>query len=580
MPAAAASAGHPPRTDALPSWPSGAGHTAAPAPNALAPTPDALGPRGPLPKSLRPWSAADALSRLGILRRRLFGKQAYSREVGLPLALLVLFNALGTLSAKWLDEGYASLIFVCGITVIGAVSGLVLALISAVVGALIFNFFVAAPLYDISLNKGTDFVAPTIFLLCAIISGLLSGRLKDQSARVQRSNRQLESLLDASRHMQRAGNVDEVFAALRASRLEEIGLRLALYRLHEGVPMPVGDHAAADEWRVLAGEIAALGVEQRSTGGLSAFRLTGSSGAVGVLVTDTPDLGSDRSAVDLGFLAALAKVIGLALERAQLASQVASQIAEVRALERTEELKTNLLSSVSHDLRTPLTTITTAAASLSAFGAQLGDETRADLLADIVSECGRLNHLTSNLLELTRLQAGAEKLHATVIPAAEMLRAMINAVTPHAGSRLVTLVAPREEVLIEADMVLFELALTNVLHNAVRYSPDGSTIALTCSSQGETCVIAVTDAGIGIPFAEQARVFERFYRVAPARLKDGAAGGAVRGSGLGLAIAKGFVEASGGTIAVASPVADGRGTTITIRLPRVGGSGTRAEARR
>jgi two-component system, OmpR family, sensor histidine kinase KdpD len=252
----------------------------------------------------------------------------------------------------------------------------------------------------------------------------------------------------------------------------------------------------------------------------------------------------------------LARMVGLALERAQLASQVA----EVQALARTEELKTALLSSVSHDLRTPLTAIRTSASSLLTFKNQFDPETSQQLLSGIVDECDRLNHLTANLLEMTRLQGGTGNIRRSVLPVAEITRNAVSRQRRFAGSRGFSFKAPRRELFIEADTALFELALANVLQNAIQYSASNGSISVTCEEEGAECMISVTDNGMGIPAEEHSRVFQRFYRVERS-------GNSPKGTGLGLAIAKGFVEASNGTIAIQSPVSDGRGTSVTIRLP-------------
>jgi two-component system sensor histidine kinase KdpD len=252
----------------------------------------------------------------------------------------------------------------------------------------------------------------------------------------------------------------------------------------------------------------------------------------------------------------LARIAGIALERAQLVQQ----LLDARAAARAEEFKTSLLSSVSHDLRTPLTTIRTAASSLLEFGDVLDSDTASELLGSIVDESDRLNHLTSNLLEMSRLQGGRDGLRLSVLPAGEIMRGVLARLERSSAQARIAIVAPREEVQIEVDPVLFELALVNVVENALVYSPPQSPVRIECLVEGETCVIAVTDQGPGIPPSDQVNVFKRFYRGQAGR-------DARKGSGLGLAIAKGFVEASRGRITIISPVGEERGTTIRLCLP-------------
>ena len=183
-----------------------------------------------------------------------------------------------------------------------------------------------------------------------------------------------------------------------------------------------------------------------------------------------------------------------------------------------------------------------------------------EMLDSIISQTDRLSNLTTNLLEMSRLEAGEASLRRSVLPAAEVIRNTVHRHKRSSGGCTLNFAAPREEILIEVDAVLFDLVLTNVIQNAFRYSAPDGTIAVACAVEGPDCVITVTDNGIGIPIADQAKVFERFYRVKRS-------GEVSRGSGLGLAIARSFVTASHGSIAITSPISDGRGTAVSIRLP-------------
>ena len=353
--------------------------------------------------------------------------------------------------------------------------------------------------------------------------------------------------------MQRAGTEIEVFDALETSITKRFGLGIGLYRLSGSGPQPIGNSLRDADWLELAGMACQSMAEQVNNHGLCGYSLSGRNGAVvGALVR----MDKRTGAPDQNFMVALARVVALALERVQLSRQ----LAEAHALARAEELKTVLLSSVSHDLRSPLTAINTSAASLLQFGKSFDDATSRELLTGIVEESDRLNHLTSNLLQMTRLQSGDGNLRSTVLPASEMMRSIVARKRRLAQERKILFSAPSGEVPIEADVALFDLAITNVLQNAVRYSPPETTIRVKCDVDGTDCVISVSDEGIGIPLEDQQRVFERFYRVDRSERIP-------RGSGLGLAIAKGFVEASKGSITITSPIKNNRGTEITIRLP-------------
>lgn len=462
------------------------------------------------------------------------------------LAVLALATAIAVRFDGILAEGYISLIFLMAIMINGAQHGLGIAMISAALGAVGFDLLITEPKWVITYSHPDDLAAPLVFTLCALGSGLLSGRLKDEARRVHQRNLQLEALLAASGGMQRARSADEVARALSASVAAQTGITVALH--------DTAQDGASDAISGFVRMALASGKDRVDEGSLSAFPLAGSSETLGVLIAQAPG----RSLLDHGFMLALARMTGLALERTHLAAR----LAEAHAAARAEELKSALLSSVSHDLRSPLTAINTAATSLLHYGEHFDRQTSRDLLVGIVEESDRLNHLTTNLLQMSRLQGGPGGLSRSVLPALEMIRTVIarqKKVSPDHGFALD---APDGEVMITADATLFDLVLTNVLQNACLYSEAGSHVEIGCSKRGSMCRITVTDEGQGIPSDEQANVFERFYRV---QRGDGAP----RGTGLGLAIARGFVEASHGAIELSSPVRDGRGTCIIINLPIV-----------
>ena len=219
-------------------------------------------------------------------------------------------------------------------------------------------------------------------------------------------------------------------------------------------------------------------------------------------------------------------------------------------------------SSVSHDLRTPLTAISASASSLIEFGSRFDNETSKALLQGIVDECDRLNRFTANLLELSRLQAGGPSIAGQVLSVNDVVRSVVQRLRTRFAGREISVSSTDPEILVTADTALFELALTNVIQNALTYSEPDQPVLVQCSCDRNQCVLTVTDQGCGVPEAEQTRVFERFYRVKRSEHSP-------QGSGLGLAIAKGFVEAFDGTVNLMSPVIGGKGTTVTITLPVV-----------
>lgn len=484
--------------------------------------------------------------------RRGLIRQAHAWRV--PVLIFAVSSVLAVVLQPMLEgEVSSGLIFVLGITLIGANAGLVPALIAAVLASAIFNFFLAHPVLTFRMSSGEDLAPPLIFTACAIVSGLLAGRLKDKTFQLGRTNLQLESLLETSRMLQAAPDIGAIEAALARTVPGRLGFRLSLYGLKDGRAQPfvLADKSAPNL------SLARRAIEEDAVirdDAHVAFRLDGSRSCVGALVVEN----ESGARVDQAFLEALASLVGLALERALFASV----IAEAEANERTEELKSALLSSVSHDLRTPLTAISASASSLIEFGKRLDDETSRNLLQGIVDECDRLNRFTANLLEMSRLQSGGAGIEGQVLSVNDVVRSVVQPLRARAGDREIMVVAARQDILVNADAALFELALTNVIQNALLYSTADTPVLIASDCDRDACNLTVTDQGCGIPQSEQSRVFERFYRVK--RIEH-----SPQGSGLGLAIAKGFVEAFGGSIELASPVIAGKGTTVTIRLPVV-----------
>ncbi|HRD28560.1 MAG TPA: ATP-binding protein, partial [Caulobacter sp.] len=258
---------------------------------------------------------------------------------------------------------------------------------------------------------------------------------------------------------------------------------------------------------------------------------------------------------DERFALALLDQGAIALERAEFAAEAA----DADALRRSDRLRSALLNSVSHDLRTPLSTVLGAVTTLIEFGKSMQPKVRTDLLLSIREEAERLNRYVGDLLDMTRLEGGALNTRKDWTDVRDVLAAAIGRVERRLEGRRLDRDFPAELSMVMADPSLLEQALVNILENAIAYSPDGSVIETAAYEDRGNVVISIEDEGRGIPTAELERVFERFRRMEEATDRG-------KGAGLGLAIAKGFVEAMGGRIAAASPIHDGRGTRILISL--------------
>jgi two-component system sensor histidine kinase KdpD len=251
-------------------------------------------------------------------------------------------------------------------------------------------------------------------------------------------------------------------------------------------------------------------------------------------------------------LNAIAYQAALSIERASLAEQAR----QAELLRVTEKLQTALLNSISHDLRTPLVSITGALSSLREKSLKINQEDRASLLETAHGEAERLNRLVGNLLNMTRLEAGAIHLRLEPCDIQDAIGAALEQLGGRLEKRPVKINLPEDLPLITMDFALFGQALVNLLDNAIKYSPKNTPIEVNVSQTQNTVAIDICDRGMGIPAEDRERVFDKFYRVQRPE--------SVSGTGLGLAICKGIVEAHAGTIqAMNRP---GGGTIIKVRL--------------
>jgi K+-sensing histidine kinase KdpD len=248
--------------------------------------------------------------------------------------------------------------------------------------------------------------------------------------------------------------------------------------------------------------------------------------------------------------AALEALRELTAERERLAQEAL----EAEALRRSDALKTALLRTVSHDLRSPLMAILTSAGALAHGELSLGPEDRQDLAETILGEAGRLDRLVANLLDLSRLQAGAATPEQRDWAIEDVVLEALDGI--EAGSR-VEVVLPDESPLVHVDPHQVERAVANLVENALHYSPADEPVRVQVREIGSGVLVRVIDHGPGIGSADAARIFEPFQR--------GSGGDGMRGAGLGLAIARGFAEANGGRIWVESHL--GQGATFTLALP-------------
>jgi two-component system sensor histidine kinase KdpD len=310
--------------------------------------------------------------------------------------------------------------------------------------------------------------------------------------------------------------------------------RLTLRAAQPAVAVTDTSEMAVAQWVYEHREMAGLGTTTLPGAKALYLPLVGSRGAVGVMGVRPPDSRTFEAPEQLHLLETFASQTALAIERAILAEE--AQAAQVRV--EAERLRSSLLSSVSHDLRTPLTSITGAASTLLESDGGLTAASRRDLLETISEEAHRLNRLVQNLLEMTRLEAGVQ-VKKDWHPLEEVVGAALSHLERLLREHPVRASLPKDLPLVPLDDVLIEQVLINLLENAVKYTPPGTLIEIGASAGDGAVTVEVADRGPGLPPGDVERAFEKFYRGAPE---------VARGAGLGLAICRAIVGAHGGRI--------------------------------
>jgi two-component system sensor histidine kinase KdpD len=281
------------------------------------------------------------------------------------------------------------------------------------------------------------------------------------------------------------------------------------------------------------------------------------AGVVAIIGLDSEQEGTLLTPDQRRLLDSLSDQTALAIERLKLAEEMD----QARVAAETEKLRTALLTSISHDLRTPLASILGSASSLKAYRASLGEKEQDELVGTIREEAERLNRFIANLLDMTRLESGALAPNLEAVDLSDVIGSVLR--RPPLGEHHVTLELEPGLPLLRLDPALFEQVLFNVLDNAVKYAPASTAVTIHARREGPVARIEVLDEGPGLPEEDRERVFDKFYRVRASDKKRA-------GTGLGLAIARGFMEAMGGTITAANRTANGNGehgAVFTLTAP-------------
>ncbi|WP_420959849.1 ATP-binding protein [Brucella sp. IR073] len=460
------------------------------------------------------------------------------------------------------------LVFLAAIVGIAVRFGLWPSLYASVLATLAYNFFFTDPYYTFSVARPADVIAVIFFAIVALIVSNIAARARVQAVAAMARARTTERLYAFSRKLAGAGTLDDVLwaTAYQTALMLKVRVVLLLPEADGTIAVKAGyppedmlgeaDLAAAN-WAWENDCPAGRGADTLPGAKRLFLPMRTGRGAVGIVGIDADRAGPLLTPDEHRLLDALIDQAALAIERVHLVEDMD----RVERAAETDHLRSALLTSISHDLKTPLAGIIGAAGTLKDYSGALDDEAKGEMLSTIIDESERLNRFIANLLDMTRIESGA-------VPAQPQLglhylgdiagSALKRAQKITAGHKVEVDIPPGLPML-RLDPVLFEQVLFNLLDNAAKYAPPGSTIRIDAWEGDGAAVIEVMDEGPGIPVEDLERVFDTFYRV-------GKGDQTRAGTGLGLSICRGFVAAMGGTI-TAGNRADSHGAVFTILMP-------------
>jgi two-component system sensor histidine kinase KdpD len=489
----------------------------------------------------------------------------YVASTGLVAAAL----AIGLALKQFLAVSSISLVFLTAILGSAVRYGLLPSLFACIVSVLAYNFFFLPPLYTFTIADPENVVTLFFFLVVAVITSNLTAGMRSQAVTARSRAKTTAELYAFSRKLAGIVGLDDLLWATAYQIASMLRVRVVVLlpegdRENDGGELAVrGGYPPEDE--LDAADLAAGSWDHNRPAGRGADTLPGAKrlflplrtgrGTVGVLGIDRDAPGPLLTPDEQRLLDALADQAAVAIERINLVADVD----EVRVLAATERLRSALLTSISHDLRTPLASILGSVTSLRSYGELYDQRERDELIATIQEEAERLNRFVTNLLDMTRLEAGVLETKSAMIDLSEVVGTALQRAAKVLENHRVTVDLETDLPMVRVDFVLFEQVLFNLLDNAGKYAPSGSAITLRARRQGESLVIEILDEGGGIPPEHLAHIFEKFYRIRRADRQRA-------GTGLGLAICRGFVEAMGGTVAAANR-SDRAGAVFTITLP-------------
>jgi two-component system sensor histidine kinase KdpD len=508
-----------------------------------------------------PGEAAPKTAVQTAARSEPFNPLPYLKAVGIVL--------VGLAAAELLQPRFGienvDLVLLTAVVAVAVRYGLWPSLLASIGASLAYNFFFLPPVYTFTITDPTNVAAFFFFMLIAILVSNVAGRVRTQADAAIGRIRMTEQLHAFSRKLAGTATLDDVLWATAYQIALMLKVRVVLLLPEEGLLMVKSGYPPEDELDQADLAAANWAWSNDRPAGRGSDTLPGAKrlflpmrtgrGLIGVIGIDNDRTGPLLTPDQRRLLDALVDQGALAIERVLLVEDMD----RVKRTVESERLRAALLTSISHDLKTPLASVLGAASTMRDLAAALSDTEKRDLLATVIDESERLNRFIANLLDMTKLESGAIVPNTALHDLGEIVGSALRRAAKILTSHKVELALAADLPMLQLDAVLFEQVLFNLLDNAAKYSPVDTTVSIRSRRESDYVVLQVADEGDGIPPDELESVFDKFYRAQK--------GDHVRpGTGLGLAISRGFVEAMRGTISAANRT-DRSGAILTIRLP-------------
>jgi two-component system sensor histidine kinase KdpD len=457
------------------------------------------------------------------------------------------------------------LVFLTAVVSVAVRFGLWPSVLASVAGSLCYNFFFLPPVYTFTITDPTNVAAFFFFMLIAILVSNVAARVRTQAVSAIGRVRTTESLYAFSRKLAGTATLDDVLWATAYQTALMLRVRVVLLLPEDGVLTVKAGYPPEDQLDKADLAAANWAWSNDRTAGRGSDTLPGAKrlflpmrtgrGPIGVIGIDDDKTGPLLTPDQRRLLDALVDQGALAIERVQLVEDMD----RVKRTVESDRLRAALLTSISHDLKTPLASVLGAASTMRDLSSGLSETEKRDLLATVIDESERLNRFIANLLDMTKLESGAVVPNTARHDVGEIVGSVLRRASKILAHHKISLELAADLPMLELDAVLFEQVLFNLLDNAAKYAPVDTTISIRSLRDRDSISLQIIDEGEGIPPAELESVFDKFYRAQK--------GDHVRpGTGLGLAISRGFVEAMHGTISAANRI-DRSGAVLTIKLP-------------